>query len=546
MAERSIHPPSAMFAIRLDLIRMLLIVILAGAQGHSFANSDAGTPAELQLFNRPIATLRAPIAGLSPAARVERAERRFALISDVELTSEIAILPMTLGDQQGLTLMIGEHPLFTLLEADLDPEERLDLPAATRRAADRVKEAIEAREQQRDPGIVARGVLIMAGAILVLVLALLGATKLHDRLNHLCERPSSINSDDTTAPARMSAYLRLITYRLAAAGVWLLVLAAAYVAIMAILEAFPWTEPYGLRLEQAIGELGGWLVAGMMGAIPGLITIALIVLVARAIQDALNLLFRHVQSGQLRVPMLHADTIGATRRLFAILVWGLALAVAYPFLPGSESDAFKGLSVLFGLMLTLGSTGLVTQLMGGLVVVYSRSLKRGDFIAVNGIEGVVSEVGALAVKVVNMRNEEITVPNSVITSSPIHNYSKLAGQQGTLVSTQVTIGYDVPWRQVQSLLTAAALKTSGVRQAPAPFVYQRALSDFYVEYELFAHIDRPLERVQILSALHASIQDEFNTYGVQIMSPNFYEQPPQPLVVPPDKWYEAPAQRPDS
>jgi small-conductance mechanosensitive channel len=171
-------------------------------------------------------------------------------------------------------------------------------------------------------------------------------------------------------------------------------------------------------------------------------------------------------------------------------------------------------------------------------------LVQGHFVAVNGIEGVVSEVGTLAVKVVNMRNEEITVPHGVMTSVNVHNYSKLAGHQGTLVSTRITIGYDTPWRQVHALLVGAAGKTPGVRSAPEPFVYQRALSDFYVEYELFAHIDRPLERVAIVSALHAAIQDEFNTYGVQIMSPNFYEQPAQPLVVPPVRWYEAPAHQP--
>lgn len=544
--SRSNHSCPAMFATCLDLFRMLLVVVLALVHGPALAETDASAPADLRLFNRPVVTLRVPLAGLSPAARVERARVRFSTLSAGDLASEVSMLPMVLGEQQGLTLMIGKYPLFTLLEADLDPEERIELAQAGAQAESRLREVIEARRQQQEPGIIARGVLITAAALLVLVVAVVLALKLHDRFNRLCERHSPEHPDGSTVPAHLSTYLRLVIYRLAATAVWLIVLAATYAATTTALEAFPWTEPYGIRLAQFISDLGGWLVAGAMGAIPGLVTITIVVLIARAIQDALNLLFRHIQTGRIRVPMLHADTIGATRRLFAVLVWGLALAIAYPFLPGSGSEAFKGLSVLFGLMLTLGSTGLVTQLMGGLVVVYSRSLKRGDFIAVNGIEGVVSEVGALAVKVVNMRNEEITLPNSVITGSPIHNYSKLAGQQGTLVSTQVTIGYDVPWRQVHALLNAAALKTRGVRQAPAPFVYQRALSDFYVTYELFAHIDRPLERVQILSALHAAIQDEFNTYGVQIMSPNFLSQPPQTIVVPPEKWYEAPAQRPDT
>jgi small-conductance mechanosensitive channel len=213
-------------------------------------------------------------------------------------------------------------------------------------------------------------------------------------------------------------------------------------------------------------------------------------------------------------------------------------------LPGSSSDVFKGLSVLFGLMVTLGSTGLVTQAMSGLVVIYSRSLHKGDFVDINGVQGVVTEVASLATKIVNVRNEEITIPNSVVISNPIHNYSKLAGTQGTLLTTKITIGYDAPWRQVHELLIGAAKKTAGVRAMPTPYVYQRALSDFYVEYELFVSIDNPLERVPILSVLHASIQDEFNAFGVQIMSPHFLGQPDRAVVVEQARWYAPPARRP--
>lgn len=192
----------------------------------------------------------------------------------------------------------------------------------------------------------------------------------------------------------------------------------------------------------------------------------------------------------------------------------------------------------------LGSTGLVTQAMGGLAIVYSRALRKGDFVELNDVQGVVTEVGVLSTKIVNVRNEEITIPNSVLISSPIRNYSKHAGTQGTLLTAQVTIGYDAPWREVHALLIEAARKTPAVRATPAPFVYQRALSDFYVEYELYVSIDRPLERIPILSALHANIQDEFNAHGVQIMSPHFLAQPANTVVVPKEQWHAPPARPP--
>jgi small-conductance mechanosensitive channel len=131
-----------------------------------------------------------------------------------------------------------------------------------------------------------------------------------------------------------------------------------------------------------------------------------------------------------------------------------------------------------------------------------------------------------------------------VVATPIRNYSKLGGTQGTLLTTKVTIGYGAPWRQVQALLIGAARKTAGVRDAPAPYVYQRALSDFYVEYELFASIDEPSQRIPILSELHASILDEFKAHGVQIMSPHYFLQPEQTVVVPTDQWYAAPARKP--
>jgi small-conductance mechanosensitive channel len=176
------------------------------------------------------------------------------------------------------------------------------------------------------------------------------------------------------------------------------------------------------------------------------------------------------------------------------------------------------------------------------VLVYSRALSVGDFVDIGGTVGVVSEVGVLSTKIIDMRNEEVTIPNAVLVGNSIRNYSRLAGERGTLVSTKVTIGYDTPWRQVHAMLIAAAEQTPGLRGDPRPFVYQRGLGDFYVEYELFAYMDQPLNRVPVLSALHGNIQDQFNTYGVQIMSPHFMEQPANDVIVAPAKWYAAPAE----
>ena len=156
----------------------------------------------------------------------------------------------------------------------------------------------------------------------------------------------------------------------------------------------------------------------------------------------------------------------------------------------------------------------------------------------------VKEMSALSTKIINMRNEEVTIPNAVLVGSAIKNYTGAFGERGALISTTVTIGYDTPWRQVHAMLINAAEHTAGLRTQPKPFVMQKALQDYYVEYELYAYVDRPLERIQILSELHSHIQDHFNTYGVQIMSPHFVMQPQSNVVVNKADWFAAPADPP--
>ena len=302
------------------------------------------------------------------------------------------------------------------------------------------------------------------------------------------------------------------------------------------------TEPLSDRMTVFFFDLLREFAMAFVDALPGVTTVLIILVLTKSLNDAVVSFFTSVKEGRAQFPGLHKETVSATQRIFSVLVWGFGIAVAYPFIPMSNSDAFKGLSVMFGFMFTLGSAGIVNQLMSGLVLVYSRALSVGDFVDVGGTVGVVSEVGVLSTKVIDMRNEEVTIPNAVLIGNSIRNYSRQAGERGTLVSTKVTIGYDTPWRQVHALLIAAAEKTLGLRTKPEPFVYQRGLADYYVEYELFAYMDEPLKRVQVLSALHANIQDQFNTYGVQIMSPHFVLQPKESVVVPVENWCPPPAE----
>ncbi|MBL8799461.1 MAG: mechanosensitive ion channel, partial [Planctomycetia bacterium] len=326
---------------------------------------------------------------------------------------------------------------------------------------------------------------------------------------------------------------------------WISWLGGIYVWATFVLSQFPYTHPWGDALGIYLESLVSGLAFGVIDALPGLGMVLAIFLVTRFLVRLLANLFLQIEGGHIRVDWLLPETARATRRLFVVLAWLFAVTVAYPYLPGSDSEAFKGLSVLVGLMISLGSAGVVNQVMSGFVVLYARAIRTGDYVRIGEVEGVVTELGTLSTKVVTRRKEEITIPNALVIGTSTINYSRLANADGAIVATTVTIGYDAPWRQVHALLLLAAERTPGVRKQPRPSIMQKALADFYVEYVLLFAIDRPEDRLPILSDLHAQIQDAFNEFGVQIMSPHFEKQPEKPVLSPAERWHAPPAAAPD-
>ncbi len=528
----------------LPLLRWLLPVFFALLSLPSLAKTEAVPEAVLNVANRDIATLRQTALGGTPEMRVKRIQERLRQLDERDLSQPVSRTRVTVEEKNGVAFSIGDRNIFILYEGDLDPEEKLTLDDAAVRVEQRLKLAIAALIEQGHGAVVLKGVLFSLAATALMMVVLWGIRQATTYvLDHLQARVLSANEN---ARLRWAAQGWLLVKRLAQVLLLLLWLSVAYLWFTYVLANFPLTEPLAERLSGFLLDMLERLGEGAVTAIPGLLTVGVVLFITKAANDVAGNVFENVYLGRSLIPGVHRDTAHATRRLVGVLVWGTGLAIAYPYLPLAESEAFKGLSVMFGFMLTLGSAGVVTQMMSGLVLIYSRALKVGDFVCVGEVTGVVKEMGALSTKVVNIRNEEVTIPNAVLVANPIKNYTCAGGERGALISTTVTIGYDTPWRQVHAMLVNAAMRTKGLRTEQKPFVMQKALQDFYVEYELYAYVDRPLERIQILSELHAQIQDEFNTYGVQIMSPNFVLQPRNDVVVNKERWYAEPAVPPSS
>jgi small-conductance mechanosensitive channel len=282
---------------------------------------------------------------------------------------------------------------------------------------------------------------------------------------------------------------------------------------------------------------------GLATIIPDLIFLAILFIITRWGLKLIRLFFNAVGRGEVSLAGFDAAWADATYRLVRVAVIILVLVVAYPYIPGSESEAFKGISIFMGVLFSLGASSAVSNMIAGYLITYRRAFKAGDRVKIGDALGDVTEMRLQVTHLRTVKNEEVIVPNSNILNNEVVNYSSLARKQGLILHTTVAINYSTPWRQVEAMLLAAAERTRGLLKQPAPFVLQKALGDFAVTYEINVYCDNAQAMGVLYTELHRNILDVFNEYGVQIMVPAYEGDPETPKVVPKDQWYSAPARK---
>jgi small-conductance mechanosensitive channel len=322
------------------------------------------------------------------------------------------------------------------------------------------------------------------------------------------------------------------------------VIVIVYLYLNFALRLFPWTRNWSFPILRYLLEPLKTIGQGTLKHLPGIFFVLVLAVVTRYVLRLIKLFFYAVEHGTITLHGFDQDWSRPTYKLVRFLVLALAVVAAYPYIPGSSSPAFQGISVFLGLLLSLGSTGAVSNAVAGSILTYMRSFKIGDVVEIAGSRGVVLSVTLLVTRLRTPKNVEIVIPNSMVLSNHVTNYSLMAREKRLILPTTVTIGYDTPWRQVHALLTMAAERTAGVLRDPEPFVLQKSLDDFFVTYELNVHTDAPIRMLEIYSDLHQNIQDVFNEYEVQIMSPHYEADRKAPAVVPRESWYKPPAQPP--
>jgi len=284
---------------------------------------------------------------------------------------------------------------------------------------------------------------------------------------------------------------------------------------------FPQTEGLAYRLLGYMWNPIRSIFVGIIDYIPKLFTIIVIWYAVKYLVRLVLYLAREVEAGRLKINGFYPDWAMPTFHIVRFLLYAFMIAMIYPYLPGSDSGVFQGISVFVGLIVSLGSSTVIGNIIAGLVITYMRPFKMGDRIKLNDTTGDIIEKTPLVTRIRTPKNEVVTVPNSFIMSSHTVNYSTSAREYGLIIHSEVSIGYDIPWRQVNQLLIDAALNTPGVIDDPRPFVLETSLSDWYPVYQINAYIKQADKMAQIYSDLHQNIQDRFNEAGIEIMSPHY-------------------------
>jgi small-conductance mechanosensitive channel len=514
-------------------------------------SNEAGPEAEIAHVTAPVVLdgetlFRVRGASMYPAP--ERARVISDRIEEVARTAAIAPEAVqVVPDDLILNLVAGDRFLMAVTDADAR-REAMSRPLLARAFADRIQTALRAYREARRPAVLLRGARRALAAIALLIAALLGLRwvfrKLEARFTGRYEE--KIQSVQFQSFEILRAQHLRSAFR-AVVGVVRTVTAAVlvYLCLQFVLNSFPVTRPLAARLLTLVLDPVRRLTNGLVNELPDLTFLLVLFVVTRWLLHLTKLFFGAVDKGHVALSGFDPEWALPTYRIVRMVAIAFALVVAYPYIPGSGSAAFQGISIFLGVLFSLGSSSFLSNLIAGYSMTYRRAFHVGDRIQVGDVSGDVTEIRLQVTHLRTVKNEEVVVPNSTLLGSNVVNYSALARSRGLILHTTVGIGYETPWRQVEAMLLMAAGRTQGLLPEPLPFVLQKSLGDFCVVYEINVYCDQPNVMAALYTGLHRNILDVFNEYGVQIMTPAYEGDPEQSKVVPKSKWWSAPA-RPDA
>lgn len=518
-------------AVRKCFILLLLVFMIA--PGSPLAETQAPTPsigqappsqpvgASVIFEDEALFLLYDKIGPFTPQERARAVTERLTRLAKDPFTRSA---PITTFDRDTTSeLMHGDMVLMTVTDRDALPTGKSREEVANDYAK-KIHTALTKSREQLTPRalLIDAGLVLLDTAILVVLLILLHklVPKLHAKITAwrgTVIRPLKIQRVVLLSTDQIAETFIAVTnaFRVAA------VLVLLYVYLTMALSIYPWTRTISASLFEAVLSTLRAIGQAFATYIPNIISIVLIILVARYVIKLISLLFTGLERGAIAFAGFHREWARPTYKIVRFLVIVFAAIAVFPYIPGSQSEGFRGISVFLGLLISLGSAAAIGNIVAGVVLTYMRPFRVGDRVKIADTIGDVMEKTLLVTRVRTIKNVDVTVPNAMVLGSHLINFSSCAREQGLILHTSVTIGYNAPWRTVHALLIAAARATTHILAKPEPFVLQTSLNDFYVTYEINAHTDQPNLMATIYAELHQNIQDKFNESGVEIMSPHY-------------------------
>ena len=474
--------------------------------------------------------------GLGPVPPAERAARLSERLAELARSREVDPADLRVLDGNDLTtIQAGDVIVMTVTDEDAQALGTPRAEAATR-YRQQIADGVERYREQATLRGVLWGVAYSAFALLALVLALRGLGRAFAwggrrtagvRGRHL--RGVRIGTLEVVGRDQVARFGRA----LAALSRLALSLVLVYVFLTFVFGLFPWTQDWSENLLDAALSPLRQLGTLLLSSVDNVIAILVIVVVIRWAMRISDYLFFRMARGEAEVRGFHAELADPTRKIVKFLLAVMGLMLVYPYTPIADNRGFQGLTVFFGLLLSLGSSTAISNMVAGVVLTYTRAFRIGDRVRVGEVFGDVVEKHFLVTRIRTTKNEDVSVPNAHVLANPIVNYSAMARDgSGVILHTEVTIGYDVPWPQVHRLLVQAARDTAGVEPEPPPFVLQTALGDFSVAYELNAYTREVTRMARLYSDVHQHIQDRFAEADVEILSPTYGAYREGPSTVP--------------
>jgi len=499
----------------------------AQASPAAAAQTSAPTPAQpagapVEVGGKTLFYVPARMFTFSPA---ERATAIAGRVNWLSRQSAERINQLQIEDAETSTAIVsGDVTIATITDSDAKALGKTR-QALAQQYMQAIKESALALRDQYSLRTILLGILYLFLATAVLIAALKALKRIFLKVYALLEkwhglhiRSIRLQKLELVSAERISGFLYTLSQLLRLLTTLLLIY--AYVAV--VTSFFPWTRGYsGVLLNDFLVPLKVvW--AQVTGYLPNLFFLVVIFVAAYYAGKFVKFFFREIGRGTISVPGFYAEWSMPTYKIARALIVIFTLIVAFPYLPGSTSPAFQGVSIFFGLLLSLGSSSAISNVVAGTVLTYTRAFQLGDRVQIGDTTGDVVEKTLLITRVRTIKNVDVAVPNAMVLTSHIINFSAVAKQTGLVLHTSVTIGYNAPWRKIHELLIAAAESTANILREPKPYVLQTALNDFYVSYEINAFTDRADLMAQTYSDLHQNIQDKFYEAGVEIMSPHYF------------------------